>query len=222
MKKSLLSLAFGGFGLGMTEFVMMGILPDIAKELNITISEAAHFIFAYAMGVGVGALLLILSSRIKFPKHILLAFMALFTVFNSLSSLANGYLWMSIIRFLAGFSFGVYFGVGAVVAVRIVGQKKAVQAISIMLAGLMVVNLAGVPFGNYISDVFSWRYTFVSIGLWGVIVLYFLYKWIPDLEETENNDFKRKSSSLKSFSPWVLMLVTTVVYLLGIVISLRL
>ena len=75
MKKSLLSLAFGGFGLGMTEFVMMGILPDIAKELNITISEAAHFIFAYAMGVGGGALLLILSSRIKFPKHILLLYL---------------------------------------------------------------------------------------------------------------------------------------------------
>ncbi len=222
MKKSLLSLAFGGFGLGMTEFVMMGILPDVAKELNITISEAAHFIFSYAIGVGVGAPLLILSSRTKFPKHILLAFMALFTVFNSLSSLANGYLWMLIIRFFAGFSFGVYFGVSEVVAVRIAGTERAVQAISIMFAGLTVVNLVGVPFGNYIGDVFSWRYTFVAVGLWGVITLCLLYKWIPDLEEIGDNDFRRRFFSLKSFSPWLLMLVTTVVYLLGIVISLRL
>lgn len=207
MKKSLQSLALGGLGLGMTEFVMMGILPDIANDLEITIPKASHFISAYAIGVSIGVLLFILFSRTKMPKHILLAFMALFTIFNSLSSLSGDYWTMLIMRFLSGLPHGAYLGAGAVVAARIAGKEKTSQSVFIIFAGLTVANLIGVPFGTYIGNAFSWRYTFIIVGLWGVLTLYFLYRWIPDLESVPDGGFKQQFAFFKSFSTWLLISV---------------
>lgn len=208
MKKSLVSLAFGGLGLGMTEFAMMGVLPDIAGDLHVTIPQAGHFISAYALGVCVGAPLLILLARNLPPKRTLLALMAMFTLFNTLSALSPGYGMMLAMRFLAGLPHGAYFGVGAIVAGRLADEGKAAEAVSIMFAGLTVANVVGVPLGTYVGNLFSWRYTFLMVGAWGVVTLWFLRRWLPVVEAQPRSGVRSQFRFLKLPSSWVLMGVT--------------
>src|SRR5690606_38961849 len=118
IKKSLLPLALGGFGIGMTEFVMMGILPDIANGLHISIPQAGYLITAYALGVVVGAPTLVSMVAGRPPRSVLIWFMLLFALFNALSALAPNFGMMLVSRFLAGLPHGAFFGVGAVVASR--------------------------------------------------------------------------------------------------------
>jgi len=124
MKKALLALAIGGFGIGMTEFVIMGILPEVAEALTITIPQAGHFISAYALGVVVGAPLLTLLGN-KIPPHkVLLGLMIWFTIFNTLSAFSNSYSLLLISRFLSGLPHGAFFGIGAVVAGKLAKPGK--------------------------------------------------------------------------------------------------
>ena len=129
MNKALLSLAIGGFGIGLTEFVIMGILPDVAFAFDISIPEAGHFISAYALGVVVGAPILTgLGS--KWPANkVLLALMLWFTVFNTLSAFATSYNSFMIVRFLSGLPHGAFFGIGAVVAGKLSKEGKEAQGI---------------------------------------------------------------------------------------------
>ncbi|HMI01643.1 MAG TPA: MFS transporter, partial [Pedobacter sp.] len=129
MKKSLLTLTLGGLGIGITEFVMMGLLPDIAKDLDISIPQAGHLISAYALGVVIGAPLLVLIAGSYPPKKILMVLMAMFTVFNALSAFAPGYNTMFIARLLAGLPHGAFFGVGSVVASRLADKGKEARAV---------------------------------------------------------------------------------------------
>src|SRR5690606_28281706 len=119
MKKGLIALALGGLAIGMTEFTMMGILPDIAKELSVSIPKAAHLIALYALGVVVGAPTLVLLSSKHPPKTVLMAFMVMFIIFNGLFSIAPNFLTLEISRFAAGLPHGAFFGVGSVVATNL-------------------------------------------------------------------------------------------------------
>ncbi|MDP5044382.1 MAG: MFS transporter, partial [Leeuwenhoekiella sp.] len=150
-KKSLIALAIGGFGIGMTEFVMMGILPDVAKDLNISIPQAGHFISAYALGVVIGAPILVAIAGNYSPKKILLALMLAFTAFNALSIFATSYNLMFISRLLSGLPHGAFFGVGAVVASRLVPKEKAASAVAMMFSGLTVANIIGIPLVTYVG-----------------------------------------------------------------------
>jgi DHA1 family arabinose polymer transporter-like MFS transporter len=154
MKKGLLALMFGGLGIGITEFVMMGLLPDIAKDLAITIPKAGHLISAYALGVVIGAPLLVAVAGSFPPKKILLALMVMFTVFNGCSAFAPDYTTLFIARLLAGLPHGAFFGVGSVVASRLAEKGKEAQSVSIMFAGLTIANIIGVPLGTYIGHYF--------------------------------------------------------------------
>ena len=121
MKKSLLPLALGGLGIGTTEFVMMGVLPDISRDFHISIPDAGHVISAYALGVVIGAPLLVAASSNIAPKKILFGLMAMFTVFNTLSAFAPNPTILFIARLLSGLPHGAFFGVGSVVASRLAG-----------------------------------------------------------------------------------------------------
>ena len=139
MKKSLIALAFGTLGLGIAEFVMMGILPDVAKALNISIATAGHLISAYAIGVCVGAPLLIIAR--KYPlKNILLVLVSMIMLGNIIAASAPNYWILMLGRFISGLPHGAYFGVGSIVAEKLADKGKGSEAVSIMIAGMTVAN----------------------------------------------------------------------------------
>ena len=202
MKKSLIALAFGTLGLGIAEFVMMGILPDVAKDLGISIPVAGHFISAYALGVCVGAPVLILAR--KHPlKHILLALVTLMMVGNTCAALAPNYWVLLLARFISGLPHGAYFGVASIVAEKLADKGKGSEAVSIMIAGMTIANLFGVPLGTSLSNSISWRVTFLLVGCWGVIILYYIWRWVPHVEGLKDTGFK--GQFLKTPAPWLIL-----------------
>ncbi|MES2457355.1 MAG: MFS transporter [Bacteroidota bacterium] len=210
MKKSLITLTLGGLGIGITEFVMMGLLPDIAKDLDISIPHAGHLISAYALGVVIGAPLLVVIAGSYPPKKILMVLMMMFTGFNALSAFAPDYTTMFIARLLAGLPHGAFFGVGSVVASRIADKGKEAQSVSLMFAGLTVANILGVPLGTYIGHNFSWRYTFVIIVLVGIITLISLKAWMPALPATKNRDLAKELNFFKLPESWLIILMIAI------------
>ena len=204
MKKSLIALAFGTLGLGIAEFVMMGILPDVAKDLGISIPVAGHFISAYALGVCVGAPVLILAR--KHPlKHILLALVTLMMVGNTCAALAPNYWVLLLARFISGLPHGAYFGVTSIVAEKSADKGKGSEAVSIMIAGMTIANLFGVPLGTSLSNSISWRVTFLLVGCWGVIILYYIWRWVPHVEGLKDTGFKGQFRFLKTPAPWLIL-----------------
>lgn len=162
MRKStcLLPLALGTFGLGMTEFVMMGILPDTAKTMGVTIPQAGNFISFYALGVVFGSILLVIFGRTKPLKTLILTLVSIFTAANLMAALANNYYVLCALRFIAGLPHGAFFGVGAIVADKLADNGKGNQAVATMVSGMTIANLMGIPFGTFLSHNFSWRITF--------------------------------------------------------------
>ncbi|MDT0676069.1 MFS transporter [Autumnicola musiva] len=210
MNKALIALAIGGFGIGMTEFVIMGILPEIAAALEISIPQAGHFISAYALGVVVGAPLLT-GIGSKWPAHkVLLLLMAWFTVFNTLSAFANSYTLLLISRFLSGLPHGAFFGIGAVVAGQLSKPGKSAQAIATMFTGLTVANVLGVPFGTYLGQNFSWNVSFIAVGVVGVLAILSIKFWMPELSRSSTNGIVKDLKVLKKLELWMVILLTTI------------
>ena len=209
-KKALFALAIGGFGIGLTEFVIMGLLTEVSGSLGITIPQAGHFIAAYALGVVVGAPLLTgLGSKLT-PKKMLFLLMIWFTVFNTLSGLATGYTSLLFMRFLSGIPHGAFFGIGAVVATKLAKKGKGAQAISIMFSGLTVANVIGVPIGTYLGQQFSWSVSFYLVGFVGLLALGSIYLWMPKIEVDETEEKVSVSKGLKNTELWALIALTTI------------
>lgn len=210
MKKSLLALAIGGFGIGMTEFVIMGILPDVALALDISIPQAGHFISAYALGVVVGAPILTGLGG-KYPAHkVLLLLMLWFTIFNTASALANDYWTLLVARFLSGLQHGAFFGIGAVVAGTLAKKGKEAQAIAIMFSGLTFANVLGVPLGTYLGHNFSWKLAFLIVGVIGVLAMLSIYFWMPELPKASKRGILKDFGLLKRTEPWLVIILTTI------------
>ncbi|RUS48944.1 MFS transporter [Cohnella sp. AR92] len=178
---SLLSLTVGAFAIGMTEFVIMGILPNVAEDLNVSISAAGQLITLYALGVAVGApILTLLTQRIP-QKRLLIFLMLLFIAGNGISVFAPNYAVLMGARVLTALTHGTFFGVGAVIAANLVRPDKRAGAVSIMMAGLTIANILGVPLGTYIGQNMGWRASFGAIALMGVIALIGVAILIPRL-----------------------------------------
>lgn len=210
MNKALLSLAIGGFGIGLTEFVIMGILPDVATAFDISIPVAGHFISAYALGVVVGAPTLA-GFGSKFPSNkVLLGLMIWFTVFNTLSAFATGYNSFIILRFLSGLPHGAFFGIGAVVAGKLSKPGKEAQGIAIMFSGLTFANLLGVPLGTYLGKNFSWNVSFLLVGLVGVLAVLGVKFWMPLLKNSSDKSFLEEFKIFKRAELWLIVLLTTI------------
>ena len=204
MKKSLIALAFGTLGLGIAEFTMMGILPYVARDLNISIPVAGHFISAYALGVCAGAPMLIVARK-RPLKHILLVLMALMLVGNLGAAMAPDYWLLLAARFISGLPHGAYFGVASIVAGKLADEGKSSEAVSIMIAGMTVANLFGIPLGTSLSHMLSWRVTFLLVGCWGLIVLYYIWRWVPVIEGLKDTGFKGQFRFLKTPAPWLIL-----------------
>ncbi len=210
MNKNLVPLTLGGLGIGITEFVMMGLLPDIAKDLAVTIPQAGYLISAYALGVVIGAPLLVMIAGKYPPKKILVALMAMFAVFNAFSAFAPNFDTLFISRLLSGLPHGAFFGVGSVVASRIAKKGKEAQAVSLMFMGLTIANVIGVPLGTYIGHNFSWRISFAVVVFVGLITLLSLKLWLPALEATKNRDLKTELGFFKKREAWIIILMISI------------
>ncbi|WP_294318470.1 MFS transporter [Chryseobacterium endophyticum] len=208
--KRIIPLAIGGLGIGTTEFTIMGLLPDMARSLEISIPEAGHLISAYAFGVVVGAPMLI-GYSVKFPpKKVLIALMVIFTIFNALSAVAPDYTTMMIIRFLSGLPHGAFFGVGTVVATRMAAKGKEAFYISLMFTGLTIANLAMVPLVTYIGHTFHWRWYFAIVSVIGLLALLFLKLWLPVLETNQDTRFMEEMKFLKGKQAWLVLMITAI------------
>jgi len=209
-KKALIALAIGGFGIGLTEFVIMGILPDVASSMGISIPEAGHFIAAYALGVVVGAPLLTAIGG-RWPAHkVLWVLMLWFTVFNTLSAFATNYSSLMALRFLSGLPHGAFFGIGAVVAGKLAREGKTAQAIATMFAGLTVANVIGVPIGTYLGHEYHWSISFILVGAVGLLTLLSIYLWIPKLPKSSEKGFGQDLQVFRRAELWAMILLTTI------------
>ncbi|MGW6605808.1 MFS transporter [Streptomyces sp. NPDC055036] len=179
MPLALFALAVSAFGIGTTEFVMMGLLPNVADDLGTSVPTAGYLVSAYAIGVVVGApLLTALGSRIP-RKRMLLLLMALFVIGNLGSALAPGFGSLLAGRFLAGLPHGAFFGVGAVVAARLVREGRQARAVATMFLGLTVANIIGVPAATLLGQSLGWRATFLVVTVIGLIALAALARLVP-------------------------------------------
>jgi len=209
-KKALIALAIGGFGIGLTEFVIMGILPDVAQGLSISIPQAGHAIAAYALGVVIGAPLFTKISGKMDSRRTLLLLMAWFTLFNSLSGLSGNYATLLTTRFLSGLPHGAFFGIGAVVAGRLARMGKIAQAIAVMFSGLTFANVIGVPVGTYIGHHYDWSASFYMVGIVGLLTMASIYFWMPKLPQLPNTQQSDGNQGLKNPELWALILLTTI------------
>ncbi|WPY97781.1 MFS transporter [Christiangramia sp. OXR-203] len=210
MKKALLALAIGGFGIGMTEFVIMGILPEIANDLEVSIPVAGHFISAYALGVVVGAPLLTIFGNKWPPQKTLLGLMLWFTIFNTLSAFADSYELLMLARFLSGLPHGAFFGIGAVVAGKLARPGKEAQAIAMMFTGLTVANVIGVPLGTWLGQNFSWGIAFLAVGVVGICAILSIRFWMPEVKIANAGGMKEELRLLRKPELWMVILLTTI------------
>ena len=190
----------------------MGILPNIADSLEISIPKAGHFIAIYALGVVIGGPVMARITTNLNPKKTLLFLMLWFTVFNTLSAFSGNYWVMMLFRFLSGMPHGAFFGIGAVVSGYLAKPGKAAQAMAIMFSGLTIANILGVPLGTYIGQEWHWSYSFILVGIAGIATLSSLYFWMPkkDLEEIDAPNAQGASAGLKNKMLWALIALTTV------------
>ena len=202
ISKRLLPLVLGGLSIGTTEFVIMGLLPDIANSLQVSIPEAGYLISSYALGVVIGAPILVAFSSKYPPKKTLISLMILFTLFNGLSAIAPEYYSLLSFRFLSGLPHGAFFGVGAVVATKLAEEGKQAQSIAAMFSGLTVANLAMVPLVNYTGQIFSWRLAFGIVASLGLLTILFLILWLPHLKNLRNIGLRQELEFFKTIKAW--------------------
>lgn len=187
-RRGLVALAIGAFGIGLTEFVIMGLLLDVSSKLDVTVASAGLLISGYALGVVVGGPLLTLATARLPRRAVLLMLMTIFTLGNVACALAPGYGFLMLARIVTGFAHGTFFGVGAIVAQQLVPADKKASAIALMFTGLTLANVLGVPFGTWIGQIWGWRATFVMVSVIGVIAIIAIAMAVPRLTTNASPD----------------------------------
>lgn len=210
MTKQLFPLALGGLAIGTTEFVIMGLLPDVSNSLDVSIPIAGHLISAYALGVVIGAPILVALSAKFPPKYILISLMILFTIFNAFSIIAPDYNTLLMSRFFAGLPHGAFFGVGTVVAAKLAKKGKEAQAIASMFTGLTIAILAMVPFVTFLGHHLHWRYAFGVVSLLGLLTILFLFLWLPHLKPLRSVTLKEELEFFKTIKAWHILIIVAV------------
>ncbi|MCX4537489.1 MFS transporter [Streptomyces sp. NBC_01669] len=212
MPLALLALAIGAFGIGTTEFVIMGVLPQVAGDFGVTIPTAGWLVSGYALGVVIGApLLTVLGAKVS-RKKMLMFLMALFVIGNSLSALAPSFGLMLVGRVVASLAHGAFFGIGSVVAADLVAPEKKASAISLMFMGLTVANIVGVPGGTSIGQAAGWRVTFLIVAALGVIGFLGVAKLVPEMGRPKTQDVRSEFAAFKNVQVWLAMAMTVLGY----------
>ncbi len=211
MPLALIALAVGGFGIGLTEFVIAGLLPQVAESFGVDEAAAGWLISGYALAVAVGAVALT-AAVIRLPrKQVLLGLMVLFIAGNLLSALAPTYEVMLGGRILAALDHGAFFGIGSVVAASLVEPAKKAGAVAMMFGGLTIANVLGVPFGTFIGQQFGWRATFwviTAIGIVAMIAIAVLVPGATSTDEDDATDLRREIGAFRSGQVWASLAMT--------------
>ncbi|WP_432208701.1 MFS transporter [Acinetobacter variabilis] len=205
----LLALAVGAFAIGTTEFSPMGFLPEIARDLEISIPRAGMLISAYALGVMLGAPLMTLWLSRYSKRKSLILLMAIFTIGNILATLAPNYLGLMGARIITSLNHGAFFGIGSVVAASVVPKDKQASAVAMMFMGLTIANIGGVPLATWIGQHIGWRMAFLGISLLGLLTIFSLWKALPEGQSSQKPDVRQELQVLTRL-PVVLALLTTV------------
>jgi DHA1 family inner membrane transport protein len=209
MPIALLALALGGFGIGLTEFVIAGLLPEVAADFAVDEATAGWLISGYALAVAVGAIGLTAAVTRFNRKHVLTALMVLFIAGNLVSALAGSYEVMLLGRILAALTHGAFFGIGAVVAAGLVAPEKKAGAIAMMFAGLTTANVLGVPLGTLLGQQLGWRSTFWAITVIGVVALVGMATLVPSQPVVAGEPGLRSElGAFRSGQVWLSLLVT--------------
>ncbi|MBP3044157.1 MFS transporter [Arthrobacter jiangjiafuii] len=204
------ALAVGGFAIGTTEFAIMGLLQEMVNDLGISVPAGGHVISAYALGVVVGApVLAALGARLP-HKTLAVGLMALFTVGNLSSFFAPDYNWLLVTRFLSGLPHGAFFGVAAVIAASLVAPTRRARAISMVMLGLSIANVVGVPFATWLGQQAGWRWMFVMVGVIGLLTVAMVARFVPFQAAHPEASIRRELSALRRIQVWLALLVGTV------------
>ncbi|MDN3516590.1 MFS transporter [Aquisalimonas lutea] len=210
MPIGLFALTAGAFGIGVTEFVIMGLLLEVSADLGVSLQAAGLLVSGYALGVVVGAPILTIIAA-KLPrKTVLVGLMGVFTVGNIACAIAPTYSLVLGARVLTAFAHGTFFGVGSVVAADLVSPNRRASAIAVMFTGLTVATVLGVPFGTWIGQSFGWRATFWVVGAIGAVAMAALALWVRADEPGFTRSDWRKDISVLSRRSVLLGLLTTV------------
>ena len=208
MKKVIFSLALGTFGLGMAEFGIMGVLTELARDVGISIPAAGHMISFYAFGVVLGAPIIALFSNRFSLKHILLFLVTLCVIGNAIFTLSSSYFMLAVGRLVSGFPHGAFFGVGAIILSKLARPGKVTAAVAGMISGMTVANLVGIPVGTWLSQEFSWRYTFLLIAVFNIAVIVSVAFWVPNISDEVKGKLREQFHFLKSPAPWFIFSAT--------------
>ncbi|WP_216210307.1 MFS transporter [Amycolatopsis aidingensis] len=207
MPVALLALAIGAFGIGTTEFVMMGVLPQAAADFGVSIPAAGYLISGYALGVVIGAPLLT-AVAVRLPrKTMLLAMMALFTVGNTLFAIAPNHELGVVFRFIAGLPHGAFFGAGAVVASSLVERGNRAKAVSMMFMGLTLANVVGVPLGTLLGQSVGWRATFAVVALIGVAAMASIARLVPHQGQPPEPSLRGELGAFRRPQVWLALAI---------------
>jgi MFS transporter, DHA1 family, inner membrane transport protein len=205
---SLLMLALSAFAIGTTEFVIMGLLPNVAADLGVSIPGAGWLVTGYALGVAIGAPFMAMVTA-KLPrKAALVALMVIFIIGNLLCALASDYNVLMFARIVTALCHGAFFGIGSVVAANLVPANRRASAVAMMFTGLTLANVLGVPMGTALGQYAGWRSTFFAVTVIGVISLIGLLRFLPAKRDEEKLDMRAELAALKGAGVWLSLSMT--------------
>ncbi|HWU97834.1 MAG TPA: MFS transporter [Oxalicibacterium sp.] len=211
MPLALLVLALSAFAIGTTEFVIMGLLPDVARSLSVSIPTAGWLISGYALGVAIGAPIMAVLTASLPRKRALLILMAIFIVGNTLCAVAIDYNFLMAARIITALCHGAFFGIGSVVAASLVPENRKASAVAMMFTGLTLANVMGVPLGTALGQFAGWRVPFFAVAVLGVLSLIGLWRVMPQGHDEEKADLRSEVRQLRSAGLWA-ALSTTVLF----------
>ncbi|SCB19213.1 MFS transporter, DHA1 family, arabinose polymer transporter [Rhizobium miluonense] len=198
-----LALAVGSFGIGTGEFVIMGLLPEVADTFGVTTPEAGHVISAYALGVVVGAPIIAVLAAKMARRTLLLLMMALFAAGNISSAFAPTFESFTVLRFITGLPHGAYFGVAALVAASMVPVHRRVRAVGQVMLGLTIATLIGTPIATYLGQLLEWRAAFMMVGGVGLVTMLLIALFLPKDKVEEGASITRELGALKRIQVWL-------------------
>lgn len=211
MPLALLVLALSSFAIGTTEFVIMGLLPEVAADLSVSIPQAGWLVTGYALAVAIGAPVMAISTAKLKRRTALIALMAFFIAGNLLCALASDYWVLMIARVVTALCHGAFFGIGSVVAAGLVAEDRKARAVALMFTGLTLANVLGVPLGTAIGQAYGWRATFVIVTVIGIVTISGLIVILPKDKHQENGSILPEIAALRNGRLW-LALSTTVFF----------